>query len=134
MASKLNKMRGVARVATHAQEWKGFLLRPGCAYGLDVDGVPFASFGTKSARFGDENPRDKTIIVFRCVNYTALMPVKHHKTVWGANSVAIGRRPIIMPAGDYAAPWAYSWQHTMVNYNNPLAREIFRALNGYFGK
>jgi hypothetical protein len=133
MPSKLNKMRGIARVSTHFQPWKGFSLHPGCAYGLDAEGVPFASFGTKAARFGDANPKDRHIIVFKCINYDTPMPIKHVKTVWGCNSKTIGRRPIIVQSGDYSSPWKFEWTHTQVPYESPLAQEIFRALNGYHG-
>lgn len=131
MPSKLNKMLGIARVASHTQEWKGFTLRSGCAYGLDADGIPFASFGVRSTRYGMAGAKPQHIIVFRCINYDTAMPKKTTKTVWGYHSTMIGRRPIIVEAGTYAAPWAFEWDYTQIPYTDPLAKEIFRALNNF---
>lgn len=132
MPSKLNKMRGVARVSTHFQEWKGFSLHKGCAYGLDADGIPFASYGTKSARFGLVEAKDRHIVVFKCINYDKAMPIKHVKVVTGSHSHMIENRPILVPAGDYSSPWAYEWNYFQVSYDDALAKEIFRAIEGYY--
>lgn len=133
--SKLNKMLGIARVATHTFNWKDFTLQPGFAYGLDADGIPFVSSGTKSSRFGISNndTKDRHIIVYRCVNYEGSMPVKQLKTAWGTNSKAVGRRIIVRQAGKFSTPWAYVWQWDQVSYDSLLAREIFRAIKGYHG-
>lgn len=130
--SKLKKMAGKARIAINRMEWKGFTLMPGAAYGVDEQGRLFASYGTASRRSGEAKPLKHHIIVYRAVNQDKAMPIIDRKTIWGANSRAIGRRPIIAEAGSYAAPWAYVWQWEQVHYNHPLAQEIFRAQEWYY--
>lgn len=129
MSSKLDKMLGIARVTNKRLMWKDFTLQENCAYGRDSNGELFASYGVKSSRYGIFEAKPRHIIVFRCVNENQEMPVKYHKTVWGNNSRAIGRRPIIMQKGIYSTPWQYIWKYTQIPYEHPLAREIFRALN-----
>lgn len=131
MSTKLDRMIGTARVAFRRYTWKDFTLQPGCAYGRDRNGVLFASFGVNSRKFGLDKPKRRHIIVFYCINEKKEMPVEWHKTFWGSNSLAIGRRPIIMEAGNYAAPWKYEWDWKQVPYEDPTAKEVFRVLGNY---
>lgn len=132
--SKLDKMKGVPRIAFRSFRWKDFLLRPGAAYGRDENGQLFVSFGTRADKFGIPEAKPRHIIVFRCINEDSPMPTKHRQTVWGANSVMIGRRPIIAEAGVYSSPWAYEWTYTQLSYDDPLAKAIHRTITAYHNR
>lgn len=122
---------GSIRVAINSYKWHDFNLKPGAAFGFDFDGSFVASFGTSSARFGIADPKPRHIIVFRAVNQFTAMPIVKRKTVWGANSRAIGRRPIIAPAGTYSSPWAYVWQWEQVHVDDPLAQKMLAIIHAY---
>ena len=132
--SKLNKMKGKARIAINSYTWKDFNLKPGCAYGIDNQGNLFASFGTSAKRYGDSAPKKDHIIVFFAINQDDRMPIKHRKTVWGPNSRAIGRRPIIAPSGNYARPWGYNWAPRQVHVKSELGREITSKIADWFSR
>lgn len=128
---KLDKMLGVARVASRSYDWKDFRLQPGCAFGRDKAGALFASFGTWADKFGIPEAKQGHIIVFRCVTEHATERIHNRSTVWGANSKIIGRRPIIAPAGRYSSAWGDVWQYTQVPASSELGREILGKIRAY---
>lgn len=130
--SKLARRKGQARIAINSYEWKGFNLKPGAAFGMDMQGNLFASFGTSAKRYGDSAPKKDHIIVFFAINQDTPMPITERKAVWGANSRAIGRRPIIAEAGRFASPWGYVWAPRQVHVKSELGREILSKIAQWF--
>jgi len=111
MASKLQKLQGVPRIAVHDMEWKGFHVRQGYAYGITDDGSLFVS---PCVRTDDGGlfmwiARDDKPVICR-----------RRDEVRGGYSTAIGARSVIMEAGNYATPWALCWQESSL----PIADTI----------
>lgn len=129
---KLDKMLGIPRIAFKSYEWKGFQLQPGCAFGRDADGELFASFGVRAENYDKAVAKPNHIIVFRCVNENTPMPIIEKKTVWGAHSVMIGRRTVVMEAGAYSSPWGYVWQTRQIPCSSELARAILKKRADYY--
>lgn len=118
MASKLQKMQGIPRIAEHDMQWKGFHVRKGYAFGMDEQGRMFVSPCMRS--------ENGSMFVWFAVDDK---PVKcsYLEETQGHFSMLVGRRPMIREAGFYATEWALRWKPSAIAYDSILARRIVAA-------
>lgn len=118
MASKLNKLQGIPRIAQANFRWKDFHVRRGYAFGVDNDGRFFVSPGTLAEDGGlflwiatDEKP----------------VVCEHKNTVRGPFSRAMGGRSFIIRHGYYADAWSLVWRPSSIPKHSNLAQSIIAA-------
>ena len=118
MASKLQKLQGIPRIASHDMLWKGFHVRQGYAYGMDGDGNVFVSPCMRT---------DDGCLFMWIARDDKPVICKRRDEVRGGYSSAIGARSVIMEAGNYATPWALCWQQSSLPIGSTLAQLIIEA-------
>ena len=118
MASKLTKMQGIPRIATHDCLWKDFNVKQGYAYGMDENGNMFVCPGSRTDNgelfiwfASDEKP-------VKCV---------YRQESRGLHSGCINGRAVIMEAGYYATPWSLCWKPSSIPMTSTLAMRIMEA-------
>lgn len=118
MASKLQKLQGIPRVAENDFQWKGFRIRKGYAFGIDDQGNLFVSPCMRAD--------DGGLFLWLASDETPVV-CRRKEEVRGHFSGCIGSRSIIMEAGYYATEWGLRWKPASIPVSSALAQRIIEA-------
>lgn len=119
MASKLDKLKGIPRVATHDMVWKTFNVKQGYAYGVDDNGRLYVSPGMPAA-----NGR---LFLWRASDETQIKCVRRAEVLGPYSRALCGHQQVIMAAGFYGTSWGLIWRTASIQSNSVLAQRIMAA-------